>query len=74
MKVRYEKGSENWQMFVDYYEFIQDFGEPEESDKWWQKLIEKSDELCSKYGKRQYIRDLVMAHINELERKASKAK
>ena len=74
MKVKFEKGSEQWQLFVDYYKFIQDYGAPEDSDDWWQELFTKSTELCYKYGNQQYIRDLVMAHVNELERKAKEKK
>lgn len=74
MKVKFEKGSEKWQMFVDYYKFIQDYGAPENSDGWWQELIDKSNELCYKYGNQQYVKDLVMAHVNELERKEKESK
>ena len=74
MEVKFEKGSERWQLFVDYYKFIQDYGAPEDSDDWWQELFTKSTELCKKYGSQHYIRDLVMAHVNELERKAKEKK
>lgn len=74
MKVKFEKGSEQWQLFVDYYKFIQDYGAPEDSDNWWQELFTKSTELCQKYGSAGFIRDLVMAHVNELERKAKEKK
>lgn len=74
MEVKFEKGSEKWQLFVDYYKFIQDYGAPENSDDWWQELFAKSTELCNKYGNQHYIRDLVMAHVSELERKAKEKK
>jgi predicted nucleic acid-binding Zn ribbon protein len=74
MEVKFEKGSEKWQLFVDYYKFIQDYGAPEDSDEWWQELFTASTQLCNKFRSGEYIRDLVMAHVNELERKAKEIK
>lgn len=69
MKKMFEKGSDEWKFFVDYYKFIQDYAIPEQSDTFWDELIKASDELCNKYGNEKYYRDMVMAHLDALERK-----
>ncbi len=53
--------------FRDYYKFIQDYALPEQSDAFWDGFANAADSLCKKYNNKQYYRDLVMAHINELE-------
>ena len=67
MKKMFEKGSDEWKFFVDYYKFIQDYALPEQSDTFWDDLFHTADSLCKKYNNKQYYRDLVMAHLNELE-------
>ena len=69
MKKMFEKGSDEWKFFVDYYKFIQDYALPEQSDTFWDELFHAADSLCKKYNNKQYYRDLVMAHLNELEGK-----
>ena len=66
---KFEKGSESWKLFQDYWKFVQDYAIPEEKDEFWNEVISAGDVLCQKYGNRQYCKDLVMAHINELEGK-----
>lgn len=68
MKKQIIKDSEMFNFFRDYYKFIQDYALPEQSDTFWDELIKASDELCNKYGNEKYYRDMVMAHLNELER------
>lgn len=67
MKKQIIKDSEMFNFFRDYYKFIQDYALPEQSDTFWDDLVHAADSLCKKYNNKQYYRDLVMAHINELE-------
>lgn len=69
MKKQIIKDSEMFNFFRDYYKFIQDYAIPEQSDTFWDELIKASDELCNKYGNEKYYRDMVMAHLDALERK-----
>jgi len=66
---KFEKGSESWKLFQDYWKFVQDYAVPEDKDEFWDEVIGSGNRLCQKYGNGQYCRDLVMAHINELEGK-----
>ena len=64
---KFEKGSESWKLFQDYWKFVQDYAIPEEKDEFWDELIHAADNLCRKYNNKQYYRDLVMAHLSKLE-------
>ena len=64
---KFEKGSESWKLFQDYWKFVQDYAVPEKKDEFWDEVISAGDGLCQKYGNGQYCKDLVMAHIIELE-------
>ena len=73
-EVKFSKGSEEWQMFMDYWALCQKFWEPEESDEWGDEVLCKVDEFSKKYGETVFVRGLCMSFINELEekRKANK--
>ena len=66
-EVKFIKGSEEWQMFMDYWALCQKYWEPEETDEWWEEALGKIDELSKKYGSTVFIRGLCMALVNELE-------
>lgn len=67
MKKQIIKDSEMFNFFRDYYKFIQDYAEPEQSDTFWDDLVHVADSLCKKYNNKQYYKDLVMAHLSKLE-------
>ena len=69
MEKRFGKGSEEFTMFTDYWQFVQKYYIPEPQDKWWEELIREADKLARKYGNPQFIRDLVLAHVNDVERR-----
>lgn len=74
MEKRFGKGSEEFTMFTDYWQFVQKYYIPESQDDWWDELVKEADKLANKYGKSQYIRDLIMAHVNDCERRFKDAK
>ena len=72
MEKKFEKGSEDWQFFMDYWNFRQKWYEPEESDNWFEELKEAADELKMKYDKtkcRKYVIALIMAHLEDVDRR-----
>lgn len=73
-EVKFSKGSEEWQMFMDYWALCQKYWEPEETDEWWEEALGKIDELSKKYGSTVFIRGLCMALVNEMEVKHVSAK
>ena len=40
-EVKFAKGSEEWQMFMDYWALCQKCWEPEETDEWWEEALGK---------------------------------
>ena len=67
-RVRLLKGSEEFEMFQDFRKLLQDHWEVEKTDEYWQKVIAESDSFYRKY-QTEFSKDLVLAFVNELERK-----
>lgn len=42
---KFEKGSEEWQFFNDYYKFRQQFYEADNEDEWFQGMMEAGEML-----------------------------
>ena len=74
MEKRFGKGTEEFTMFTDYWQFVQKYYIPEPQDEWWEEFIKAGDNLIKKYGKTEYIKALVMAHASEVERRFKSAK
>ena len=55
-----------FQMFSDYYTIYKDFYEPEESDEYWQALVQATTDFCNKY-KSKFAQDIVMAYLESRE-------
>ena len=68
-EVKFAKGSEEWQMFMDYWALCQQYWEPEDSDEWWEEVIREIDVFIKKYGATAFVRGLCMALVKELEMK-----
>ena len=70
---KFEKGSEEWQMFMDYWALCQKYWEPDDSDVYWENLIKDTDGFYKKYNT-DFARSLSMALVNESERKSKSGK
>ena len=69
---KFEKGSEEWQFFNDYYKFLQQFYEADNEEEWFQKLMESGEELIKKYAQTnisKYVQSLVFSHFEDGERR-----
>lgn len=65
-----EKGSEEWQVFMDYWKFIQDYYAPDNDDAWLQEVMKAGEELINKYKGMEIeerARQLVLSHFAWLE-------
>lgn len=62
------KGSEEFEMFRDYWTLIQENWITEEVDGYWEKVSNDSDSFYKKYNT-QFAKDLAVAYVNELERR-----
>ena len=67
---KFEKGSEEWQLFNDYYKFRQQFYEADNNEEWFQGMVNAGDELISKYANTsiaKYAQSLVLSHLEDVE-------
>lgn len=67
-EVKFLKGSEEWQMFMDYWALCQKYWEPEDNDTYWESLTSATDDFWKKY-KTTFARELALSLVNEQERK-----
>ena len=66
-EVKFAKGSEEWQMFMDYWALCQKYWKSEKTDEWWDEVISEIDKFAKKYGSTVFVRGLCMSLINKLE-------
>lgn len=66
-EMRFPKGSEEWQMFMDYWALCQKYWIPEKSDEWWKVALHDLDVFAKKYGSTVFVRGLCMALVNDLQ-------
>ena len=66
-EVKFSKGSEEWQMFMDYWSLCQKYWEPEKSDEWWDEAMKEIDSFSKKYGSTVFVRGLCLALMKKLD-------
>lgn len=69
---RFEKGSEEWQMFTDFWKICQQFWEPEDKDDYWDKVVDATGEFYRKYKVNNdiFARKIALAFVDIIEEKA----
>ena len=67
-KVKLQKGSEEFEMFQDYWKLLQENWGVEDTGGYWEKVLADSDAFYQKY-QTAFSKDLTLAYISELERK-----
>lgn len=65
--VKFQKGSEEWMMFMEYWALCQKYWIPEKEDAWWDEVLKEIDNFSKKYGSTVFVRGLCMALVNHLE-------
>ena len=74
---KFEKGSEEWQFFNDYYKFRQQFYEADNEDAFFEELAKQANKLYEKYKKTEiaeYAKRLIMAHLDDVDRRCRKGR
>lgn len=71
VKKNFGRGSEEWQMFTDYWKICQALWEPEHGDEYWEDVMHQIDLFYKKY-KTQFAKDLAVALANDLDRRSRK--
>ena len=67
--VKLLKGSEEFEMFQDYWKLMQSVWNVEDTKEYWNKVIKDIDRFHSKY-QTEFSKELSLALANELERRA----
>lgn len=68
-EVKFQKGTEEFQLFKDYWTLIQSYWIPEKNDTYWDDVQKDTAEFYKKYNT-SFAKDLAIAYLNELERKS----
>lgn len=71
--IKLQKGTEEFEMFRDYWKMLEGNWGIEDSEAYWNKVIEDTDAFYRKY-ETEFSKELALALINELERKAKNEK
>jgi len=68
-EVKFLKGSEEYQMFVDYWALVQRHYEIEDNDDYWENALVDIKKFDEKYSKYSFAHKLALAYVDELEEK-----
>ena len=66
MKKQFQKGTEEFMMFADFYELCKRFWIPEDTDEYWEELVTESQKFSQKYDS-VYARHFAQGLIGALE-------
>ena len=67
--IKLQKGTEEFEMFRDYWKMLEENWGVEDSEAYWNKVIEDTDAFYRKY-ETEFSKELALALLNEPERKA----
>lgn len=63
-----------YQMYTDCWKLYKKFSDIQQTeDARWQQLVDESDLIAKTYGNNKFIRDLLLATTQELERQSKEA-
>ena len=72
--VKFLKGSEEYQMFVDYWALVQKHYEVDDTDAYWESAVTELGKFDKKYSNYPLARKLALAYLDELEERAKRAR
>ena len=58
------RGTPEFEMFGEFFKMFQEFYEVEETDEYWDALIERSGEIIDKYKNVPFCRFLIRAFVD----------
>jgi hypothetical protein len=64
--VKFQKDSEEWLMFQDFYRLCQKYWIPEDANKnktYWELLMAETGEFAEKYGQNDFAKRLALAFL-----------
>lgn len=63
-----------WGMFTDAWKFYKKYADVQQSDEYWEAVVDESGQLAKKYDNAKLAIALLLAAIDELERKSKEMK
>ena len=69
---KFPKGSDEFEMFTDYWNLCQKYWIPENNEEYWDTALAEIDAFAKKYGMTKFARGLGSALVNGLEERAKK--
>ena len=67
---KFEKGSEEWQFFNDYYKLRQQYYEADNEEQWFEEMVRVGEEIIEKYHNTEiakFVQSLVFSHFEDVE-------
>lgn len=66
--IKFQKGSEEWLMFTEFWKLCQDYWEIENSDTYWQALIDECNRFADKFKACTLSKRLVLALLDDKDK------
>ena len=63
-----------YNLFTDVWRFYKKYSDVKDTDEYWEEAVDESSALSKKYGECKLAIALVLAVIDELERKAKEVR
>lgn len=57
-----------YEVYTDCWKLFRKYSSPNDSDQFWQQLIDESNLLYEKHGKTEFVKRIVIETIGEIER------
>lgn len=67
---KFEKGSEEWMMFLDFWNLCQKYWLVENTDEYWDSLVNSTREFYEKYKNIHLSENLAIALLNSQDEKS----
>ena len=71
--VKFEKGSKEFCFFREFWDLIQKYYIPENTDEYWQSLDEDANDLANKYDDK-FFDSLIISFVTEMAKKLEEGK
>ena len=52
-----------------FWKLRKEIGTPEETDKYWDDLIDKVDKIYNQFGRDEYVKNILLVMVDDLERR-----
>lgn len=67
-----ERGTEEFELFGDYFKICKKYWQVESTDEYWENLIDDCNEFCEKYKDYALAREIARGFCNAQEKELKK--